>query len=120
MTSDSGPAEALARARYEAEQFEPDHPWFVGWDDVRPTLRQGLVEDAEVDIEHLVAAGFRVVPERGGDTRALAERLRDFPSLAFRYEDTVHEETEHDDQRERYLADVRAAAAYLSGDGGER
>lgn len=112
MTSDGGPAEALARARYEAEQFEPDHPWFVGWDDVRPTLRQGLVEDAEVDIEHLVAAGFRVLP--GSDAGALAERLLSFPRLAFKYEDSVYEETEHGDQRDQFYADLQAAAAYLS------
>lgn len=63
----------------------------------------------------LDGAGFRVVPIPDDNTRALAARLRDFPSFAFRYEDTVYEETEHGDQREQYLADLRAAAAYLDG-----
>jgi hypothetical protein len=109
VTSDSGPAEALARARYEAEQFEPDHPWFVGWDDVRPTLRQGLVEEAEDDIDHLVAAGFRVVPEPDDDTREDAAALVWACSTALLFGPS---------SRKR-MADL-LAAAYLSGDGGER
>lgn len=40
----------------------------------------------------------------------LTRRLRNFPGRAFRYEDTVYEETEDGDLREQYLADVRAAA----------
>ena len=114
MTSDRPPAEALARARWDRE-LEPDHPWHVAWDDVSPRLRQEQVEFAEADIELLAAAGFRVTPIPDDNTRALAARLRDFPSLAFRYEDTVYEETEHGDHREQYLADVQVAADLLDG-----
>lgn len=118
MSSDRTPAEALARARWDRE-LDPDHPWHVAWDDVSPRLRQEQVEFAEADIELLAVAGFRVTPEPDDTTRALATRLRDFPSLAFRREDTVYEETEHGDQRERYLADVRAAADLIEAQAAE-
>lgn len=67
--SDRTPADALARARWDRE-LDPDHPWYVAWDDVSPRLRQEQVEFAEADIELLAAAGFRVVPEPDDTTRA--------------------------------------------------
>lgn len=69
MGSDRTPADALARARWDRE-LDPDHPWHVAWDDVSPRVRQEQVEFAEVDIELLAAAGFRVVPEPDDTTRA--------------------------------------------------
>lgn len=67
--ADRTPADALARARWDHE-LDPDHPWYVAWDDVPPRLRQEQVEFAEADIELLAAAGFRVVPEPDDTTRA--------------------------------------------------
>ena len=76
MSSDRTPAEALAHARYTVEGYGEDHPWHVAWDAMRPTLRQELVEDAEEDIAHLIAAGFRVVPEPDDAPGSLPDRLR--------------------------------------------
>ncbi len=41
--ADRTPADALARARWDHE-LDPDHPWYVAWDDVPPRLRQEQVE----------------------------------------------------------------------------
>lgn len=76
MSSDRTPAEALARARWDRE-LDPDHPWYVAWEDMSPRLRQEQVEFAEADIELLDAAGFRVTPIPDDNTRALAARLRE-------------------------------------------
>lgn len=72
--SDRTPAEALARARWDRE-LEPDHPWYVAWDDASPRLRQEQVEFAEADIELLAAAGFRVSSKPDDDTRRLVTPL---------------------------------------------
>ena len=118
MSSDRTPAEALAHARYTVEGYGEDHPWHVAWDAMRPTLRQELVEDAEVDIEHLAAAGFRVVPEPDDDTRALANFLIEQADSYARLAGDTYGRP--DDQVRAELLDTeakfRAAAAYLSGD----
>ena len=60
--ADRTPADALARARWDHE-LDPDHPWYVAWDDVPPRLRQEQVEFAEADIELLAAAGCETVAD---------------------------------------------------------
>ncbi len=130
MGSDRTPADALARARWDRE-LDPDHPWCVAWDDVSPRVRQEQVEFAEVDIELLAAAGFRVVPEPDDTTRAariVATHWRDQMMAA----DGVLRGCAHplamvlaalDGETDPVQLGVDLesdAAAYLSGDGEER
>jgi hypothetical protein len=109
--ADRTPADALARARWDHE-LDPDHPWYVAWDDVPPRLRQEQVEFAEADIELLSAAGFQVTRKPDDNTRALAARLRDD---AKRNEDVAVCMGELGAPCLRQATDLRAAAALLDG-----